>query len=130
VPGIGRIGRLAKPLPTTELAALLKKHVPTQAVQIVGDPAASIERVAVCVGAAGSLPFSLGLGAADCLITGEIRHHDALAIERLGFHALALGHWASERPVLARLAAILRARLPDTPIAISEADRDPFKISV
>jgi len=129
VRGIGRIGRLAKQTSPAELAALLRQQVATQAVQIVGDPAARIGRVAVCVGAAGSLPFGLGLGAADCLITGEIRHHDALAIERMGFHAIALGHWVSERPVLAKLAETLRERLPDVPITVSEADRDPFQIS-
>ena len=128
VRGIGRIGGLTQPAPLAELAALLKQQVPTQAVQIVGDPAARIARVALCVGAAGSLPFSLGLGAADCLITGEIRHHDALAIERMGFHAIALGHWASERPVLTTLAETLRERLPGVPITVSEADRDPFQI--
>ncbi len=127
--GIGRIGQLARPTSLAELTALLKQKVPTQAVQIVGDPAAHIGRVAVCVGAAGSLPFGLGLGAADCLITGEIRHHDALAIDRLGFHAIALGHWASERPVLAKLAETLRERLSDMRITVSEADRDPFQIS-
>ncbi len=127
--GIGRIGRLAEPASPAELVALLKQQVPIQAVQIVGDPAARIGRVAVCVGAAGSLPFGLGLGVADCLITGEIRHHDALAIDRLGFHAIALGHWASERPVLAKLAETLRERLSDMRITVSEADRDPFKIS-
>ncbi len=129
VRGIGRIGHFTIPVPLAKLAAQLNQQVPTQAVQIVGQPAARIARVAVCVGAAGSLPFSLGLGAADCLITGEIRHHDALVIERLGFHAIALGHWASERPVLAKLAETLRERLPDVPITVSEADRDPFQIS-
>ena len=129
VRGIGRIGRLTQSMPLAKLAALLKQKVPTPVVQIVGDPAARIERVAVCVGAAGSLPFGLGLGGADCLITGEIRHHDALAIERMGFHAIALGHWASERPVLASLAETLRERLPNMPITVSEADRDPFQIS-
>ncbi len=129
VRGIGRIGGLAPPTSPAELAARLRQRVPAQAVQIVGDPSARIGRVAVCVGAAGSLPFGLGLGAADCLITGEIRHHDALAIDRMGFHAIALGHWASERPVLAKLAETLRERLPDMPITISEADRDPFQIS-
>ena len=129
VRGIGRIGRLAGPTSLAELAALLRQRVPAQAVQIVGDPAAHIARVAVCVGAAGSLPYGLGLGAADCLITGEIRHHDALAIKRMGFHAIVLGHWASERPVLASLAETLRHRLADVSITISEADRDPFQIS-
>ncbi len=82
----------------------------------------------VCVGAAGSLPFDLSdpPGAGDVIITGEIRHHDALRIQRCGAAAIALGHWASERPVLRPLAKRLSRALPGTTVSVSRADRDPF----
>ncbi len=127
VHGIGRVGLLPTPTPLANLLARLKEQVPTQSPQIVGHRDTQIERVAICVGAAGSLPFRLGLGSNDCLVTGEIRHHDALTIERMNSHAIALGHWASERPVLAKLADTLREKLPELHIAISEADCDPFQ---
>lgn len=127
VAGIGRQGRLPTPLSLAALCAQLKEQVPTQAPQIVGDTGTTIKRVAICAGAAGSLPFRLALGPEVCLVTGEIRHHDALALLRTGTTAIALGHWASERPVLANLADTLRQKLPDLKIAVSSADRDPFQ---
>ncbi len=128
LPGIGRVGPLANPMRVTQLLALLKQHVPTTAPQVVGDASHTIERVAICAGAAGSLPSRLGLGPGDCLLTGEIHHHDALTIDRLGSHAIALGHWASERPVLDALAGRLQSALPGVRIVVSRADRDPFQV--
>ncbi len=61
------------------------------------------------------------------VVTGEIRHHDALTILRRGCNAIALGHWASERPVLGPLARRLKEALPGLSCMISSADRDPFR---
>ena len=83
--------------------------------------------LSIVVGAAGSLPFRLPLSPRDAIITGEIRHHDALTIDRLGCCAIALGHWASEQPVLARLAERLGDALPGVTFLVSAADRDPFR---
>lgn len=127
VAGIGRIGRLAAPIALADLVKSLTKLVPTQLPAIVGEPAASIERVAVCVGAAGDLPLRLGLGPGDCVVTGEMRHHDALALERRRIGAIVLGHWASERPVLASLAERLAGRLDGVTIRVSRSDRDPLR---
>ncbi len=60
------------------------------------------------------------------IITGEIRHHDALTIRRTGGTAIALGHWASERPVLASLARRLQEQVPGLSAHVSSADVDPF----
>ena len=67
-----------------------------------------------------------GIKKGDVVITGEIRHHDALAYARSGAAAIALGHWASERPVLMPLSQKLRQRLPGAAIVISRKDKDPF----
>ncbi len=64
---------------------------------------------------------------ADVIITGEIRHHDALTIQRRDCTAIVLGHWASERPVLTSLAKRLETALPGVELRISKADRDPFQ---
>lgn len=124
--GIGRRARLETPLPLRALVERLVAHTPTTAPRIVGDREATIERVAVLVGAAGSIPLGLDLEASDCVVTGEIRHHDALSLLRHGTNAIALGHWASERPTLPHLAGRLTHRHPGLPVVVSEADRDPF----
>lgn len=124
--GIGRHGPLAKPVTLKTLARRLQRFTGGGSVQTVGSGEAIIKRAVVVAGAAGQLPFALPLAAEDVVVTGEMRHHDALTIDRLGCHAIALGHWASERPVLAALARRLQDELPGVVVHCSEADRDPF----
>lgn len=125
--GIGRIGALAKPTTLGQLARKLKRATSADCVQTVGSADRAVERVVIVVGAAGSLPFHTPLTPHDCIVTGEIRHHDALTIDRRGSTAIALGHWASERPVLSPLAEQLKAKIPGSDIETSSMDRDPFQ---
>lgn len=125
-PGIGRIGQLQAPSTLGQLVDTLMANTPTTAPCIVGSAALHIDRVVVCAGAAGDLPFKVGLRVGDCVVTGEIRHHDALSLQRIGVAGIALGHWASERPALDVLAASLSDRLAGVHVAISEHDCDPM----
>jgi dinuclear metal center YbgI/SA1388 family protein len=128
--GQGRVGLLSKPTRLDRLARHLQRKTGARTVTIVGDPGAMMKRGLVCVGAAGDLPFHSHhavKGRGDVLVTGEIRHHNALEYERYEVAAIALGHWASERPVLKPLAARLRKELPGVEFIVSRADRDPFR---
>ena len=126
VRGIGRVGSLPRAVTLRSLARRLKRATQAACVQIVGPSDRMIERAAIVVGAAGGLPLRTPLSLSDVVITGEIRHHDALAIQRTGSTAIALGHWASERPVLANLAKRLQEEVPGLHANISSADVDPF----
>ena len=126
--GMGRAGRLAQPTSLKDLAKRLAQTTGAETVQIVGRPNRKVASAAVCVGAAGRLPLeSEAARCCDVVVTGEIRHHDALALQRAGMAAIALGHWASERPALASVGRRLRGRLPALPVHISRADRCPFR---
>lgn len=125
--GIGRVAQLPRPVALASLARKLRKATQAPCVQIVGPADRVVDRAVIVVGAAGSLPFSTSLTPQTVVITGEIRHHDALTIERIDATAVALGHFSSERPALAPLAHRLRDALPRTKILISEADREPFR---
>ncbi len=124
--GIGRIGRFPHQTNLSRLARKLKRATQAACVQIIGPPDRAIGRAVILVGAAGTIPFRVPLTPNDVIVTGEIRHHDALTIERFGCTAVALGHWASERPVLPSLAERLSAARPGLTVTISEADKDPF----
>ena len=128
VRGIGRLGKLPRTLSLSSLAGKLKKAMGAGGVQIVGTPGRSVDRAIIVVGAAGSLPFRIPLRSRDVIITGEIRHHDALTIERRDCSAIALGHWTSERPVLAPLTQRIKAALPGINIHVSRSDREPFRV--
>jgi dinuclear metal center YbgI/SA1388 family protein len=124
--GIGRVGELPKPFALSALAKRLGRTTQAANIQIVGKPQQYVDRVIVVAGAAGSLPFQFPLTQNDAIITGELRHHDALTIQRIGCGAIVLGHWASERPVLAPLAARLAKFMPAVQFQLSRADADPF----
>ncbi|MCH7700054.1 MAG: Nif3-like dinuclear metal center hexameric protein [Planctomycetes bacterium] len=126
VRGIGRVGRLPRPITLIALARKLKKAAQAAGVQVVGQKDKLVRRAVILVGAAGSLPFRVGLGSDDVVITGEIRHHDALTIRRHGAAAVALGHWSSERPGLGRLADRMRDAMPSLDVQLSDADHEPF----
>jgi dinuclear metal center YbgI/SA1388 family protein len=125
-PGGGRCGALRSPVQLKVLAATLKKRLQAQGVQIVGAGDATVGRAICAVGAAGSQVFGAGLSAGDVVVTGEIRHHDALAILRHGACAVSLNHWTSERPVLKPLADRMAQRLPAVDVVVSTADCEPF----
>jgi len=124
--GIGRVGALQRPVPLQTLARKLKRRANAGCVSVVGSPKQQIRRVIVGVGAAGSLPFSLDLGKHDAIVTGEIRHHDALRIVRIGCAAIALSHWSSERPALQSLAERLGRELDTVTVRLSQSDSEPF----
>ncbi len=128
--GQGRIGRFTKSVTLGALARSLARKTGASNVTIVGRPGQRLRRGVVCVGAAGSLPFDVSAQQCeegDVILTGEIRHHDALRYQRCGAAAIALGHWASERPVLKPLAARLRQEMPAVTATVSRKDRDPFR---
>lgn len=126
VRGMGRWGDLPRPPSLGALARKLKRATGAVNVQTVGGQGTIVKRAIVSVGAAGSTPFRTPLGAQDVIVTGEIRHHDALTIKRVGCSAIALGHWASERPVLTSLADRLQTAMPGIAARVSESDCDPF----
>jgi dinuclear metal center YbgI/SA1388 family protein len=76
--------------------------------KVWGDEQASIESLAVCSGAGGCVLAEVAESSADCFVTGELRHHEALALAGLGIAAIELGHDVSELPYRDSLADALR----------------------
>jgi len=122
--GIGRIGYLPGPTTLRGLARKLKRATQAAGVQIVGPPDRKVKRAVIAVGAAGTIPFSVPLSSTDVVITGEIRHHDALTLRRLDGTAIALGHWTSERPVLPSVTQRLEKACPEIVAYVSTVDRE------
>lgn len=125
--GIGRVGTLPAGTTLGKLADTLIRATKSKVTQIVGPPSAKLKRAAVCVGSAGRLPLEKPRSAdCDVIVTGEVRHHDALTLLRHDKTAIALGHWESERPVLPVLARRLKQQLGPIETIISRRDKGPF----
>ncbi|NLU79111.1 Nif3-like dinuclear metal center hexameric protein [Micromonospora sp. HNM0581] len=128
--GTGRIGRLPQPLTLAELTRRAAAALPGTAagVRAAGDPDRTVRTLAVCGGAGDSFLADATAAGVDAYLTSDLRHHPA------GEHLAAGGpalldatHWATERPWLDALAALLRAA-PGVETLVSDLDTDPWTV--
>jgi dinuclear metal center YbgI/SA1388 family protein len=141
--GAGRVGLLARPATVARLIARVKKATGLKNVlvaQAAGRgqagaraarrrlrPARPVTVAACAAGAGGSLVRAAAAAGAQFYLTGELRHHDALAATAAGMTVVCLGHSNSERIALTVLARRLSLALPKLAVALSQADADPFE---
>lgn len=121
--GLGRVGVLRKPTRGDVLVKALASHVDLGCATVVGSLKRSFRSVVAAAGAFGVRSFH---DPEALVLTGEFKHHDALALQRRGVTAVHLDHYASERPMLTVLREKLKKRLRDLRVHIARVDRTPF----
>ncbi len=121
----GRIGELPKAIGLTELAKQVKSALGASNVQIVGESATPIRRVAIACGAAGEFIGDARKEKADVFLTGEMRFHDYLRAKEMGIALILPGHYATERPAVEELAGLLQREWPGMVIWASRRESDP-----
>jgi len=127
--GLGRIGRLASPATVDALVRRIKRRLGLSRVTVARAAApAVVERAAVGAGSCGSMFRTAQSAGATLFLTGEMRHHDALAASQQGLTCVCVGHSNSERIVLPALRERLLRALPKLDVRISQTDRDPMEI--
>jgi dinuclear metal center YbgI/SA1388 family protein len=102
----GFLGVVAEsvPLAVGELAARAQAALGAQHIALGAAGARVVRRIAVVAGSAkGLLEAALDRGV-EAILTGELGHHAGLEAEELGLSVVEVGHAASERPGMARLA--------------------------
>ncbi|HPS55945.1 MAG TPA: Nif3-like dinuclear metal center hexameric protein [Sedimentisphaerales bacterium] len=124
--GLGRIGKLGKPTQLTEIIKRIKKATGAKAFGFVGNEKRLVKTAAVCAGSCGKIINSVIAQNVDLYLTGEIKHHQALAAKEAGVSCICLSHTVSERFVLKKLAKELQNQLKGLNINISKKDTDPF----
>ncbi len=122
----GRCGRLRAVQPLGEFAETVKAFLRLEAVQRVGDAARPIQRVAVACGSATELLSAARERGCDCFVTGEARFHSCLEAEATGMAMLLVGHHASERFGVERLAEALAEKFADATVWASRDEHDPI----
>ncbi len=125
--GLGRIGKLEKPLRISKIIERIKKITGAKAFGIVGDDKRLVKKAAVCAGSCGKIINSVIAADCDLYLTGELKHHQALAAQEAGLTCICLSHTVSERFILKKFAGQLQKELKEITIKISKKDADPFK---
>jgi putative NIF3 family GTP cyclohydrolase 1 type 2 len=123
--GEGRIGKLTKPVPLAELAAAARAALRSGPVQVVGDGAKPVGRVALACGAAGEFLSDAAKAGAEAFVTGEMRFHDYLAARTLGVGLVLPGHYATERFAVEELAEKLGREWAGVEVWASRREADP-----
>ena len=125
--GLGRIGELARPARIPQIIESIKKVTGAKAVGLVGDQNRLVRRAAVCAGTCGTIINLVIADKADLYLTGELKHHQALAAQEAGLTCICLSHTVSERFILKKFAKQLQNQIKMVKINISKKDADPFK---
>ena len=107
----------------------IKSALGVQHLLIAGPTDGEITTAACCAGACGDILNDALAAKAELYLTGEMRHHDALAAANAGMTVVCTLHSNSERAVLRRLGERLKKELPQLGIVQSAMDRDPFSIA-
>ena len=128
--GLGRIGKLSQPLSIKTIIRLVKKATSAKAVGIVGTKDRLVRTAAVCAGSCGAIINQVITAKTDLYLTGELKHHQALAAQELGLTCICLSHTVSERFMLRKLAKQLKNQLKQVNIKVSKKDADPFEWKV
>ncbi|MBN1391175.1 MAG: Nif3-like dinuclear metal center hexameric protein [Sedimentisphaerales bacterium] len=125
--GLGRIGKLQKPTRLNKILERIKKRTGAKAFGVVGNQNRLIKTAAVCAGSCGKIINSIIAAKADLYLTGELKHHQALAAQEAGLTCICLSHSVSERFILKKFAKQLQKQTKEITIKISKKDADPFK---
>ena len=80
----------------------------------------------MCAGSCGRIINQVIAAGADLYLTGELKHHQALAAQEVGLTCICLSHTVSERFILKKLARQLKKQVDNVTIKISKQDADPF----
>jgi dinuclear metal center YbgI/SA1388 family protein len=129
-PGVGRIGALDKGLTLDTFARQVKNALGVSAVRMVGAADQLINKVAVC-GGSGMVTYAdaLRLGA-DCLVTGDIKFHEAQRARADGMALIDAGHFGTEKIMIEKMAERLTSLIAEERYGLEvktlTTEQDPF----
>lgn len=127
--GIGRVGRLPRPMTAEEFIAYVKDRLQVRNVRPCGAAVPRIERVAVVGGSGGSFINEALRKGAHALVTGDVDYHDADEARHAGLLVVDAGHFGTEKHVSHDLKGYLSEEAARAGVSLEvEAAReeDPF----
>jgi len=131
-PGIGRVGRLDHAMDLKSFALMIKKKLGLKFLKLVGNPALSVETVAVCTGSGSSLMSNFISSGAQAYISGDLRYHDARDVQAANLGMIDIGHFPSEHLIVDVLAQQLNTLLVqsqlDVTVEACDLEKDPFTV--
>lgn len=123
--GMGRVGMLQKAMTLGAFVRDVNDLLGTN-VRFTGDPETLVARVAVLGGAGGDTVADAKAAGADVLLTGEAKHHEALAAVEIGLPLIDAGHYETENIVLLPWIRRLQRETNDVQYHVARTGANPF----
>lgn len=111
--GIGRIGSLPASMKLSTVAETVKDILEAPGIKVLGSGDTEIGRIALVGGSGGSMTDLAWKMGADLLITGDIKHHEAMMAESLGIALIDGGHFRTEKAAFRIFTDILRNKMKE-----------------
>src|SRR5690606_27586757 len=121
--GAARVGTLPQSTPLLDYAREVESNLRAPSVRIV-NAKNEVQKIACVPGSGASYISAAAKAGCDCLVTGDIKHHDALQAKALGISIIDVTHAATERATIPMLAQALSTL--DMEIVRSEIETNPF----
>ncbi|HEY9082671.1 MAG TPA: Nif3-like dinuclear metal center hexameric protein [Vicingaceae bacterium] len=123
--GSGVVGKLATPMKTTDFLQQLKKVMKTDCVRHTNIIKKEIETVALCGGSGSFLLPDAKKAKADIFITGDFKYHQFFDADNEIVIA-DIGHYESEQFTSELIYDILRKKIPNFALHLSEKNTNPI----
>lgn len=125
--GIGRYGKLPKPMQLKELAEYVKECFELDYVTVTGDAGRQIELAAVSGGSGKSLvPFAIRAGA-EVLITGDMDYHTVTDAAAEGLSIIDAGHYGTEKMFVPYMSRYISEKCSEAEV-VEASGENPFYI--
>lgn len=105
--GTGRYGELKEQCTLGDLAERAKKVFKTPYVTVAGDEKRLVNKVAIVGGSGMDFARDAALKGCDVLITGDVKHHEAIDAVALGLCVIDAGHYYTEYSAMPELCRII-----------------------
>lgn len=129
--GLGRIGTLKTAIKLRHFIDMVKELLQVPYVRFNGEPEDEVKKIAVCGGSGANLMHKAVFAGADVLLTGDVKYHEAQEAAAMGLRLVDAGHYATENPVVERIADLLKQVSADAglsvPVYVSQASSDVFR---
>lgn len=126
--GTGRRGCTIAPIVLGQLADRVKTFLCIDHVLACGESSHDATNVAVACGSAGQFLHDAKRVGCQVLVTGETTFHTCLEAEAIGMGLVLVGHYASERFAVERLAKILAREFDEIDSWASTEEHDPLRL--
>lgn len=118
--GIGEIGILDRRLSLEQLACHVKEVFGLEHVMLYGNPNDCVDKVAISPGSGKSVIDIAFQKGAECLITGDIGHHDGVDAVDMGLPIIDASHYGIEKIFMKYIYHYLKDYCPDVEIVIAD----------